>query len=262
MNRRIITVAVALLSAIAPATLLSGPAQAQQHPDRLAQSPQVSPEREVDFTYPLILKPVHNASGVPITTPVQARFDRDINSGGYSFTFALANSSGAVPATVSYDPSSWIASLVPTQSLTPATAYTAKVVITRGDGATDTTVWNFTTQASTAPTGLVIVEKSPSPGEGAVARYRNIVVSFDRAVTGVSASTLRVRNTRTGSYVAGQIVNWNAGYGPTNTWILDPSNLLAGRTTFEVQVVGGKGGIAGVDGTPLVTQTWRFTTAR
>ncbi|HEY5809566.1 MAG TPA: N,N-dimethylformamidase beta subunit family domain-containing protein [Povalibacter sp.] len=99
--------------------------------------------------------PATGATGVSVTTTVSARFNKPMNASTItSSTFQLRSAAGVIPATISYNTSTFRATLTPTTALAPGTKFTATV---RG-GTTDPRVkdgagnsmaanvsWSFTT---------------------------------------------------------------------------------------------------------------------
>ena len=76
---------------------------------------------------------------------------------------------------------------------------------------------------------------------------------FSEAALGVSASTVRLRDTKTGAYSAAT-VTYSAS---TKTVTLNPKSTLVGERKYSVII---SGGITDVAGNPLATTSWSFTT--
>ena len=79
---------------------------------------------------------------------------------------------------------------------------------------------------------------------------------FRSAVTGVSSTTLVLRNTGTGNTVPA-VVTYDAG---RRTATLNPSSTLPSSARFTVSLYGGTNGIKDVAGNPLANGSWSFTT--
>ena len=103
---------------------------------------------------------------------------------------------------------------------------------------------------ATRPT---IAARTPGSGATRVSRTANVVVRFSEAAVGVSASTVRLRDAKTGSYVAAT-VTYSAS---TKTVTLNPKTTLAGSRKYTVLI---SGGITDAAGNPLATTSWSFTT--
>lgn len=101
-----------------------------------------------------------------------------------------------------------------------------------------------------------VTARTPAPGATAVSRSVNVKVGFSETVTGVTTSSFQLRRTGTATPVAAT-VRWSAA---AQRWVLNPSATLAARTSYTVTVTGGSTAVRDLDGTPLTTTTWTFTT--
>jgi Ca2+-binding RTX toxin-like protein/methionine-rich copper-binding protein CopC len=100
--------------------------------------------------------------------------------------------------------------------------------------------------------------RTPASGATNVSVPSNVTVTFDRPVTGVTASTLRLRNLTTNALVATTVTLSANGLVAT----ANPNPPLPNGTVIRVELVGGAGGIrSAADGTPIADQSWTFTTA-
>ena len=112
-----------------------------------------------------------------------------------------------MPATVSYDAATRIATLTPGNALAPATTYTATV----HGGATDPRVkdvagnalaanssWSFTTAAAGDTTPPTVTARSPAVGATGVAVATTVTATFSEAIdpATVGASTFELRDPR------------------------------------------------------------------
>ena len=125
-----------------------------------------------DTTPPTITAktPTPGSAGINVGTPVTATFSEFLRTSTInSSTFVLKDSGGnTVPATVSYDPSTNVATLSPQVALQYGATYTATVKGGAG-GVTDyvgnplvaDVSWSFTTEAS--PPQLLVVSSSTNP---------------------------------------------------------------------------------------------------
>ncbi len=114
-------------------------------------------------------------------------------------------------------------------------------------------------------TPTVILPTSPAAGETGVLRGANIVVTFNvpaipagAEVTGFSPTTFTLVRVSNGSTVPG-VRTYNAA---TDTVTLNPNGNLRRGTVYQVTLIGGATAIRNsVNGAPLTTVTWTFTTA-
>lgn len=105
------------------------------------------------------------------------------------------------------------------------------------------------------PTDLVaplLMSQLPAAGSTSVSTRNNLLVSFNEAVTGVSAANLQLRNTATNS-----VVPANVTYDPvTMTAQLNPGRRLAPGVRHTAVLRG----LTDQAGNPMDTQRWSFTT--
>lgn len=110
---------------------------------------------ELDITSPTILtrSPEDGDVDVPISAPVAVTFSEDIAPTSLDLShFILTGPSGVVPATLNYDPATFIVTLTPDENLLYSTQYTMTVAAGTADyagnplGTVDDT-WTFTTSA-------------------------------------------------------------------------------------------------------------------
>ena len=172
-----------------------------------------------------------------------------------------------MPAAVSYNATTRVATLNPTPTLASGATYTATV---RG-GATDPRVkdaagnalaasfsWSFTVVVdSTAPTVTAV---SPASGASNVQRTANVTATFSEAMdpATVITSTVELRNP------ANQLIPATVSYdAATRRVTLGPSSMLAALTLYTVNVRGGASDprVKDLAGNPMAsTRTWTFTT--
>jgi hypothetical protein len=185
-------------------------------------------------------------------------------------TFVLRGGAGAaVPAAVTYDAGTRVATLDPTADLAAGTRYTA--TLTGGPTAVrdvannplaDVT-WSFTTAAAAAPVppadtaAPTVTARGPSADATGVVRSGNVTVTFSEAVTGVAGATVVLRNA--GGATIPAVVTYDAG---RRTATLNPSSTLPSSTRYTVSLYGGTNGIKDVAGNPLANGSWSFTTGR
>ena len=200
--------------------------------------------------------PAAGAGSVAANVSLTAAFSGPMDSSTLtSSTFTLTGPAGAVPASVSYDPTSNTATLDPTGFLTPSTAYTAALTsAVRGQDGTPFAglSWGFTTIA--APT---ITSYTPTDGTTYFDRSSPITVKFSRsmAVSTITTSTFQL------FAPDGSVVPATVTYDdPTTTATLTPSALLIGGATYAASV---SSTIRAAGGSPLGGSdfVYRFTTS-
>ena len=132
------------------------------------------------------------------------------------------------------------------------------------DGLTDTPGPALGCEASPAATGTtpaapadttapVVSARTPAAGATNVARTTGATVTFDEAVTGVTASTVQLRDAK------GAAVPATVSYdSTTRTASLTPSAALRARTAYTVSL---SSTITDTAGNRLTATSWSFTTA-
>jgi hypothetical protein len=172
-------------------------------------------------------------------------------------TFVLTTPSGkVVPATVSYNATTRVATLNPTANLPPDIRFTASMtggttaVRDRAGNPLPSTTWAFTT--GPAPT---VSSRYPASGQTGISRTANVAAVFSEAVQGVSTTTATLRSSA-GTAVAA-VVTYDA---TTRRLTLNPNSTLAARTVYTATLTGGTTGIRDLAGNPLTTTRWSFTT--
>jgi subtilisin family serine protease len=103
---------------------------------------------------------------------------------------------------------------------------------------------------TTRPT---IVSRSPLPNAVGVARTASIKIAFSEPVDGISTTTLRLKNLRTGFWVRAR-VTYSAA---TRTAIIDPVLSMFGNERYGVFVLTG---IKDASGNRFATTAWSFHT--
>ena len=206
--------------------------------------------------------PAAGATGVPVATTVTATFSGTVQ-GVSRTTFTLRGAGADVPAAVTYDDATKVATLDPAADLAPNTQYTATLtggatgVRDLSGTALATTTWAFTTLAAADAAPPTVTARTPGVGATAVGRTGNITATFSEPVAGVSGTTLTLRPTRSGGTVPAA-VTYDAA---TRVATLDPTADLAANTQYTATVTGGAGAVRDLAGNPLATATWTFTTA-
>jgi methionine-rich copper-binding protein CopC len=204
--------------------------------------------------------PAANTVGVIVGSNVTGTFSETV-AGVSGTTFTLrqgtTDTGALVPAVVTFNAATNVATLNPSGNLLSGTVYTARLLpgITSVVGAVPLTpaTWSFTTAGNAPP---VVIAQSPAPGATGVAVAANTTATFSVPVNGVSAATFTLRQgtTATGALVA-RAVTFNAA---TNVATLNPSaNLLPG-TVYTARLLPGITSTTG--GSALAPVTWSFTT--
>jgi hypothetical protein len=214
--------------------------------------------------------PAWFATGVSQTANVTATFSEAV-SGVSATTFTVKSPAGtAVPATVTYNATTRVATLNPTSALAADTNYTA--ALTGGatairDVATNpltdnpsekeplaTTSWNFTT--GPIPT---VISHSPAANATGVSRTASITATFSESVIGTgTADHFVLNNATTNAMIPVEAFSYNAF---TRVATLNPKGALAANTKYTVTLSNGLyGGILDAGGNPVQPTRWSFTT--
>jgi hypothetical protein len=186
---------------------------------------------------------------VAATSAVTATFSEAVQASSVRFTLK-DGSNNPVAASVTYDPSSYTVTLMPSTALSASTTYTAAVTGAQdysGNVMTSSTTWSFTTAA--AP---LITAMSPAPGATGVATSSPLVATFSQSMQPSSIDF-------TLTDPAGHAVPASLSYSDAmHTETLTPSSPLAASTTYTAALTAG----TSAAGYPLSNPTtWTFTTA-
>jgi hypothetical protein len=199
-----------------------------------------------DTTPPLVtaVSPLAGATGVAGTGNLTVTFNEAMDAASISAaSFVLRDSANAlVPAVVSYNATTRVATLNPTPTLSSAATYTATVL----GGGTDPRVkdaagnalaadstWSFTVADTTGPT---VISRLPAANATAVALTATPTVTFSEAMNAatINASTVILRVGANAPLAA--TVDYNAS---TRTATLTPSSPLLDSTVYTLTVLGG-----------------------
>lgn len=160
-----------------------------------------------------------------------------------------------VAATVAYDGTTYGATLRPAASLGVGHSY--RLYLTSGITSAAgrpllATSWTFKVSSDTKrPT----FTSTPRPAARGVSRTANLSLTFSESVTGVSAKTIRLKDSTTGRYVAA-IVTYDTAHRRA---IVNPSSTLRGMHRYVVTIVSG---IRDRAGNSLLSSSWSLTTRR
>ncbi|WP_427007783.1 peroxidase family protein [Pseudarthrobacter sp. H2] len=159
-----------------------------------------------------------------------------------------------IPAVVSYNPLTRVATLNPNGSLANDTKYTVTLSGIRdlAGNTMATTTWSFTTGP-----GPTITATTPVSGATAVRRNANVTATFSEAITGFAvAGKVRIERVSNGVPFS-SAVSFNA---LTRVLTINPTGSLVANTQYRVTITGGTTGVRDLAGNPLTTRVWTFTT--
>ncbi len=205
------------------------------------------------------LSPATGATGVDPVGNITATFSAPVTGvTGPRFTLRLGSAANGalVGRTVTYDATTQVATLNPTNNLTANTTYTARLLpgIVDGAGQSVTATWSFTTGAGNAPPTVTAL--TPAAGAVGVPRAGNISMTFSELVTGVSTATVRLQRVSNGNFFTAVVT-----YDPvTGIAVLNPNATLPAGKLFRVLVGGTATPIRDSAGAPLAQTVWTFTT--
>ena len=201
--------------------------------------------------------PTSGATGVAITSAVTASFNAALNSATLTTsTFTLTPQGGsAVTGAVSYNSTTFVATLTPSIPLAYSTTYTATITTgvqsTAGTALATNYTWSFTTAAAAAPT---VTSVTPASGATGVAISSTVTATFSEAM---DASTIS-GSTFTLTPAGGSAVTANVTYSG-NVATLTPSAPLTNNTIYTATITTG---VQSSLGSALAANyTWSFTTA-
>jgi hypothetical protein len=223
-----------------------------------------------DTTPPTVtnFSPPSGGANVSTTTVVTATFSEPMNGSTITgTTFTLRNPSNvAVPASVTYNTGTRIATLTPTSALAGTTTYTAivsggssGVKDLAGNALANDATWSFTTAAAGDTTPPTVTNFTPSNGATGVSTATTVTATFSEAMNAGTINTNTVTLTGPNNTAIAASVAYDSA---TRVATLTPSNPLDGATSYLAIVLGGTNGVADVAGNRLAsTVTWSFTTA-
>lgn len=216
-----------------------------------ARTAAVTPRTE--FVAPTLTArtPASGARSVSQTANVTATFSEAV-TGVSGTTFQLRLGTTLVPAVVSYNVLTRVATLDPSITLTADRVYTATLSGIRdvAGNTMATSTWQFTT--GPAPT---VTARTPVAGARGVLRNSNVTATFSEAITGFSSTTAWLTNPAGARVTA--TVTFNS---VTRMLTIDPSASLTANTQYLVHLQGGTAAIRDLAGNPLVNIGWTFTT--
>jgi hypothetical protein len=210
------------------------------------------------------VQPADLAVGVPTNSTVRVTFNEPMDVTTITnVNFVLRNTltTALVPATVTYDVPTRVATLTPTGPLSNLTNYTVTVTTGVKDVAGNSLAApfnsSFTTIAAPDNTAPTIVSRTPSNGATSQPINTDVTVTFSEPMdqATINTTTITLTPTSGGSAVAAT-VTYNSG---TNTATLNPTADLSYNTSYTVTVTTGVKDVAG--NALAVQSTSTFTTA-
>jgi len=221
-----------------------------------------------DVTPPTLtgVTPANGATGVSTATAVTGAFSETIDAATLTTsTFVLRNPANAVvPATVSYNAGTSVATLTPSAALAGSTTYTATIA-GGGTGVKDVAgnalagnfAWSFTTIV-TDTTPPTVTGVTPANGATGVSRATAVTAAFSEAIDAATLTTSSFALRNPANAVVTAAVSYNAG---TRVATLTPAAALAAGTTYTATIAGGSAGVKDVAGNALAGNfVWSFTT--
>src|SRR3954454_10279609 len=210
-----------------------------------------------DLTPPTVTdrSPADGATDVSRTADVTAALSEPVtgvDSGG----FWLNGPTSTVPASVSYDSATRVATLHPDLPLASGTTYTAHLgdrVADAGINRLAPTDWTFTTAVSSDEESPTLTDRSPDIDAVGVPVSSRVTATFSEPVTGVVAAGFAL-NDFFGFEVPATVSYDDA----TRTATLTPTQPLAAGTPYTVSL---GGPVTDAAGNPFWASTWSFTTA-
>ena len=204
--------------------------------------------------------PADGASGLSTQTSVRAVFTRAVDAATVtSDAIRLVTSGGlTIGGTVTYDPNTLTATLVPASALAAGATFTATAGtgVRGADGApTDTRTWSFTTSA-TPPPPPAATSLFPAAGATGVSNGAAVKVAFDRSLDPTTVTAANVTLTPSGgSPVAATVSYDDAARRITLTPLsgLEPGGQYTANVSTLVRSTTGA--------PPSAAITWSFTAA-
>jgi len=223
-----------------------------------ALSVAVTPRTE--FVAPTVTArtPANGARSVSQTANVTATFSEPV-TGVSATTFVLRLGTTVIPAVVTFNATTRVATLNPNATLLADRTYTATL-----SGINDiagnpmvASTWSFLT--GPAPT---IGATVPAAGATGVRRNANLSANFSELITGFSTANVQITRVSNGVAVPVRL----AFNTTTRNLIINPETAagvnvtLAANVQYRVTITGGNTAVRDLAGNPLVTRTWTFTT--
>lgn len=210
-----------------------------------------APAAAVPVPVTVTVSPVSGARSVSIGANVLATFNLNVTGvDATSFWLDDLTAGTQVPAVVTYDTTTRVATLNPNANLPADRTYRATLtnVIRSGSEFLPTTTWTFTT--GPAP---FVQYKWPTAGATGVEPWTIAQITYNEVVTGVDTTTFTLTNNTTGAVIPAT-VSTDLG----RVWRLTPSAVIPEDTWYTVRAVGGSAAIRDLAGNPAPTTSWTF----
>jgi hypothetical protein len=196
--------------------------------------------------------PASGARSVIQTDNVTATFSEAVTPvTGANFVLRLGTT--VIPAVVTYNAATRVATLNPNATLLADRSYTATL-----SGVTDivgnplaTTTWSFLT--GPAPT---ITAQTPAALATGVLRNSNVTATFSELMTGIAPTTVQLIRL-TGGAVVPSVLTFNT---TTRVMTINPNATLVGNVTYRVTITGSNTAVRDLAGNPVLTRSWNFNT--
>ena len=237
---------------------------------RLSDFPNVDLQM-LDLTIPTVLStsPANGAGGVNRDTDVIKTMSEPIDAATVTITsYSIAPAPPAPGTWIAYIDSQDNTKLVlnPDSTLAAGTLYTVTLTTditdTSGNHMAANNITTFTTEAPAPPPDVgapTIISRTPDVNATDVSIAITPTTLFDEDLNAstVTSSTVKFTKVSTGASIPFVLTLENK-----RTIRIVPTQSLEYGTQYQVQLIGGSGGIKDLAGNPLtVTTTWTFTTA-
>ncbi len=222
----------------------------------------------LDSTPPTVssVVPANFATGIPTSTTVQVRFSEAMDQttlvGTTNIELKNTATSALVAGTITYNPSTFVATFTPTGPLSNLTNYTVTVKTDVKDAAGNNLASSFPSTFTTAGlpdvTAPTIVARNPLPSATNVPTNTTVTVTFNEAMDASTiAGTTNIRLAPTSTPAA--FVAATVTYDPvTFVATLTPTSPLANNTGYTATVTTG---VKDASQNALAAQSvWTFTT--
>jgi hypothetical protein len=203
--------------------------------------------------------PVASATSVDPSTTVTATFGSTMDASTItSSSFTLETAGGtAVPATVTYDTGTRIATLTPNATLSSGASYTARLTTAlKSDDGTAlpaAVAWSFSTAAPVAPT---VVSTTPASSATGVATTAPVQATFSLAMDASTITSATFALTTSGGASVPAAVTYDS---VTKVATLTPTGALSISATYTATI---STAVKSAAGASLASaKTWSFTTA-
>ena len=210
--------------------------------------------------------PGNNTSNHPTNTTVQIQFSEPMSASSVTTANNIelrnTNTNAIVPATVTYNATTTIATLTPTGPLSNSTTYRLTVTTAVEDAAGNNLAAPFVSQFTTAAiadnTAPTIIARNPAPNQTLVAANTTVTVTFSEpmdASTIAGTTNIRLAPTSAPGSPVAATVTYNS---LDNTATLTPTSPLGSNVNYTATVTTA---VEDAAGNNLAAQSvWTFTT--